>query len=402
MAGQQPEAQSSNMAQAKPTSYGKPPLRVSYKAPFSLRLRYTITSIAHFFRIMQPQQNYAESPEFLPIKNGQRVVSYRDSLSLLYLDPKSVHLARDQWKVAEIKTYKDKGTKVKHEYLVATLRDDDKGEVLLRIERRIQDSSAKAFGKAILGRSRTEPTPPSDSDSSGQDAGQPTDSKAKPFKKNAVDEIALVTPNSPNIDKQQLVQHIVFEDDKKRISLPKLIVLACAVNNYSKEYHFFEQNCYWFCYIIAELLQKLSTPSLPALATRGRQGTWLGLPAGTLWQEVDFELLQAKNDAMWNEFEDKIDSIINHPENARFKEEARLRQEEKKRAEEEKKRAEEEKKRAEEAERRMQEEARLRQEEKKEAERRMAEADKHRLEEKKEMERRIAELEAKLSQAKTT
>jgi hypothetical protein len=127
MAEQQPEAQSSNMAQAEPTSYGKPPLRVSYKVPFSLRLRYTITSIAHFFRIMQPQQNYAESPEFLPIKNGQRVGSYRDSLSLLYLDPKTVNLARNHWRVAEIRTFKDKGTKVKHEYLVATLRDGGAG-----------------------------------------------------------------------------------------------------------------------------------------------------------------------------------------------------------------------------------------------------------------------------------
>jgi hypothetical protein len=31
------------MAQVEPTSYGKPPMRVSYKAPFSLRLRYTIS-----------------------------------------------------------------------------------------------------------------------------------------------------------------------------------------------------------------------------------------------------------------------------------------------------------------------------------------------------------------------
>ena len=304
MAEQQPETQSSNMAQAEPTSYGKPPLRVSYKVPFSLRFRYTITSIAHFFRIMQPQQNYAESPEFLPIKNGQRVGSYRDSLSLLYLDPKTANLARNHWRVAEIRTYKDKGTKVKHEYLVASLSDGDKGEVLLRIERRIQDSSAKTF---IMRRSRTEPIP-SDSDSGRQDTAQPNEEKAKPFKKNAVDEVALVTSKSPNVNKQELVQHIVFED-QSRISLPQLILLACAINNYSKEYHFFEQNCYWFCYLITELLQRLSRSIFPELSTRGRQGTWLGLPAGTLWRDVDFEVLSAKYDAMWAAFENKVCSV---------------------------------------------------------------------------------------------
>ena len=304
MTEQQPEAQSSSMAQVEPTSYGKPPLRVSYKVPFSLRLRYTFTSIAHFFRIMQPQQNYAESPEFLPIKNGQRVGSYRDSLSLLYLDPKTVNLARNRWKVAEIKTYKDKGTKVKHEYLVATLSDGDRGEVLLRIERRIQDSSAKTFGKSIMRRSRTEPIP-SDSDSGKQDTAQPNEEKAKPFKKNAVDEVALVTSKSPNMDKQELVQHIVF-DDQTRISLPQLILLACAVNNYSKEYHFFEQNCYWFCYLITEMLQRLSKPIFLELSTRSRQGTWLGLPADALWRDADLDVLSAKYDAMWGAFENKV------------------------------------------------------------------------------------------------
>ena len=306
MTEQQPEAQSSKMAQAEPTSYGKPPLRVSYKVPFSLRFRYTITSIAHFFRIMQPQQNYAEAPEFLPIKNGQHVGSYRDSLSLLYLDPKTAKFARNNWKVTEIKTFKDKGTKVKHEYLVATLSDDDKGEVLLRIERRIQDSSAKTFGKSIMRRSRTEPSP-SDSDSSKGDTTQPNEEKAKPFKKIAVDEVALVNAKSPNVDKQELVQRVRFEGET-RITLPQLVVLACAVNNYSKEYHIFEQNCYWFCYLLTELLQKLSTPSFPEISTRSR-GTWLGLPADSLYREADFGVLSEKYDAMWSAFENKVCSV---------------------------------------------------------------------------------------------
>ena len=195
----------------------------------------------------QPQQNYAESPEFLPIKNGQRVGSYRDSLSL---DPKTANLARNHWRVAEIRMFKDKGTKVKHECLVATLSDGDKGEVLLRIEHQIQDSSAKTFIMQCL---HTEPLP-SDSDSGKQDTAQPSEEKPKPFKKNALDEVALVTSKSPNVNKQEPVQHIVFED-QSHISLPQLILLACAINDYSKGYHFFEQNCYWFCYLITELLQ---------------------------------------------------------------------------------------------------------------------------------------------------
>ncbi|KAF8670826.1 hypothetical protein AX14_005784 [Amanita brunnescens Koide BX004] len=153
MQEQQPEAQSSSIAQITSAGYGEPPLWVSYKVPFSLRLRYTITSIAHLFRIMQqPSPNYAASREFVPIKNGNHVDSYSESLRLMYTDPATVHLARDRWKVAEIKTYKDKDTTVKHEYLIAALKldNEEEGEVLLRIERRIQSSSAKELFTLVI------------------------------------------------------------------------------------------------------------------------------------------------------------------------------------------------------------------------------------------------------------
>ena len=372
MTEQQPEAQSSNMAQAKPTSYGKSPLRVSYKVPFSLRLRYAITSIAHFFRIMQqPQQNYAESPEFLPIKNGERVNSYCTSLRMLYINPKTAHLARNHWKVAEIKTYKDQSTAVKHEYLIATLSDGDEGEVFLRIDRRLHDSSAKAFGKALIGRrSSNLPNPQtSDSDSGKQDGAQPTDDGQNVFTKLAVDEVTLVTPNLNN---QKLVEHVVFESEK-RISLPQLIVLTCAINNYSAEYNLFKKNCYWFCYVVVVLLQKLSIVSIPGLSARGQQGTWLGLPAGKLWTNVNFDVLLIEYDTMWSAFENEvcfiteeldktdtneswqIDSIINHPDNRHVKEEKKRADEAERRMEEEKRRAEEEKRRAEQEKRRAEE-----------------------------------------------
>ena len=311
MTEQQPEAQSSNMAQAEPTSYGKPPLRVSYKVPISLHLRYTITSIAHFFRIMkQSEQNYAEIPEFLPIKNGERVGSYCTSLRMLYIDPETSHLSLDHWQLVDIKTYKDKGSKYKHEYLIATLSDGAMGRVLLRIDRRIQASSIKKIGKAIIasGLSQSQPIPPNHTDSGKQDTTQPIEPEQKPFKKTAMDDVTLVKPNVPYRKRQNLVEHIMFEDTI-RVSLPKFIVLAYAINTYATDYDFFEKNCYWFCYIIMELLKKLSTPSYPPLRARGRQGTWLGLPAGHLWHAVDFDLLLAKYNTMWREFENKVCSI---------------------------------------------------------------------------------------------
>ena len=171
------------MAQAASTGYGKPPLRVSYKVPFSLHLGHAITSIAHFFRIMQqPSPNHTALLEFMTIKNGNCVDSYSESLRLMYTDPATVHLAHNHWKVAEIKTYKDKDTKVKHEYLIAVLKldDEEKGEVLLRIERQIQSSMAKEL--FTRGRSRSEPRPAHHSDKDS--GGQPTTAeKRRAFKK---------------------------------------------------------------------------------------------------------------------------------------------------------------------------------------------------------------------------
>jgi hypothetical protein len=403
MTEQQPEAQSSSMAQAEPTSYGKPLLRVSYKVPFSLRVRYAITSIAHFFRIMPQSPNYIGAPEFLPITKGRRVESYSESLHMLYVNPETVQLARDHWKVTEIMTYKDYHSNFEHEYLVATLRDGGAGKVLLRIERRIQDSSAKEFYKDFTqpGRRSRRRT---------QDAAQPNyENERALFQKNAVDEVTLV-PKLSDVNKHELVEHIVFRDEEHRVSLPQLIVLACTINDYSNKYQVIAKNCYWFCYIIGELLERLSPASRPDLSARSRQGTWLGLPTGALWRSVKFDEVLKKYNVMWKEFEDKvwsitedlgitdaigswkIESFINHPANKNLKAAREQVEEEKKRTEEEKKRAEEEKKRAEEEKKRAEEEKKRAEE----AERRAEASDKRA----DEMEHRIAELEAKLAQSK--
>ena len=308
------------MAQVKPAPiYGKSSLRVSYKVPFSVRFRYTLNSIAHFFRIMD-QPRPIISIEFKPLNNVYRVDSYRDYLCLLYAKPKHADLSREHWKVIEINTYKDGGTSVRHEYLIAKLEAEPQNFTYLRIERRLQDSSVKSFGKAIMGRgsdsrSRSQPVPQSntDSDSSKQEGASTSvnDGKAKKFKKNAVDEVTLYDPDCKaslaEQKKQKLVERLVFEG-ADRIPLAKLVVLACAINDHSREYHFFEKNCYWFCYCVVEALKQrhLGVPQ----PVNGKQGSWRGLPTGLLWEEVDFEQLLKRFDVMWGAFGGEVSSFL--------------------------------------------------------------------------------------------
>jgi len=196
---QQPVAQSSNMTQAKPAAnYGGCALQVSYKVPLSLRLRYTLSLITYFFRIMsQKEPNYAESTEFELLKNVCLVDSYRTYLNRLYTLPVNAKLSREHWTVTEVSTYKDKGSKVEHKYLVAKLSDGDKGEVYLHIERRIRASSVKeVIGKHVLRRGwgqcrKTDPTPLTDSDSSKPDDAQVVtpEGKQKKIKKYAMDKL---------------------------------------------------------------------------------------------------------------------------------------------------------------------------------------------------------------------
>jgi len=237
--------------------------------------------------------------------------------------------------------------------LVAKLSDGDKGTVYLRIERRIRASSVKeAIGKHVLGRGtrqhkQTDPTPPTDSDSSKPDDGQVVapEGKQKKIKKYAVDELRLFDPKRLERD-QLLVDHLIF--NTKPMSLPQLVVLACAINDNWKDYHFFEKNCYWFCHCAAQALQEgFNYESVPVPGKR-RQATWHGIPTDDLWKEVDFKVLLNKYNNMWSVFEQEIQSTINHPDNQHLKEANKRVEEVERRAEEERKRADEERKRAEE------------------------------------------------------
>jgi hypothetical protein len=309
---QQPVAQSSNMTQA--ANYGKCVLQVSYKVPLSLRLRYTFSSIAHFFRIMSKKEpNYTESKEFEPLKNVCLANNYKTYLSRLYMLPDYAKLSREHWKVIEVSTYKDRGSKVEHEYLVAKLSDGDKGAVYLRIERRIRASSVKeAIGKHVLGRGTRQPrqTDPTltDSDSSKPDDGQVVTPEGKPkkIKKYAVDELRLFDPKRLE-GNQLLVDHLIF--NTKPMTLPQLVVLACAINDNWKDYHFFEKNCYWFCYCAAEALKERFKYTSASVPGKRRQATWHGLPTDGLWTKVDFEVLLNKYDSMWLVFEQEVRSV---------------------------------------------------------------------------------------------
>jgi hypothetical protein len=310
MAEQQPQAHSSAVPQEESANNGKSVLRLSYKVPFLVRLRSTFKTIAHFLRIMQaPYQNPEDAEEFLPIKHGYRFVdSYRDRLTLLYSKPETQHLDRRRWMVSEIRTYKDSKSNVKHEYLVATLYDQYENEVLFRIERRVRDSVIKSIGKGLIPGSLTGAnitSPPAGSDSANQDDLQ--EKKSKKFMKRALDQISIVKPSDFTIT-QIPVEHIVFAPNH-HVSLPELIILACTISDYSREYHLTQYNCYWFCYISMEYLKNHYMSMRPQLAGRGLQGTWSWLSPGKVYKEIDFKVIDKNYDKFRNEFEQEVSYI---------------------------------------------------------------------------------------------
>ncbi|KAF8333001.1 hypothetical protein F5887DRAFT_922152 [Amanita rubescens] len=261
----------------------------------------------------QKEPDYSQSKEFKPLNDVFRVNSYRDYLCLLYAKPMNSNLSREHWNVTEISIYKDRRSRVQHEYLVAKLSDGARGEVYLRIERRIRDSLVKeAFEKHVLGRGSQQ------TDSSKPDGGQviTAERPQKRIKKYAVDELSLFDPKLLERG-QHLVDRLVFKN--KRMSLPQLVILACAITDHSKDHYFFEKNCYWFCYCAGEALkQRFNCESVPVPEKR-RQGTWLILLANSLRKDVDFSVLLKKYDSTWSAFEQGIQSIVNHPDNQDLK-----------------------------------------------------------------------------------
>ncbi|SRR6266550_5956543 len=313
MTEQQPQASSSDAPQEESANISKPILRISYKVPLSVRLRSILNTVSSFFRTMKAPYNTPENAEeFLPIRHGYRFVdSYVDRLRMLYAEPETQHLSQRRWQVAEIRTYKDKKNKVRHEYLVATLSDDYQNTILLRIERRSWDSVIKSIGQNIVRGSLRGNTPPVNATPANEDSAKEKDQEK--FQKRALDQISFIKPSKFNV-KQVPVEHIVFKSDEnhKLPTLVDLIVLAQTVSDYSRVYHLMETNCYWFCYITSEILKINFLCDRPDLATRDLQGrwSWLGIKGGKVYKEVEFPELDKNYQRMRDRFQQRVCLLV--------------------------------------------------------------------------------------------
>lgn len=313
MTEQQPQASSSDAPQEESANISKPILRISYKVPLSVRLRSILNTVSSFFRTMKVSYNTPENAEeFLPIKHGYRFVdSYLDRLRMLYAEPDTQHLSQSRWEVVAIRTYKDKKTKVRHEYLVATLSDDHQNTILLRIERRSWDSVIKSIVVRGSLKGVSPNTPPVDPTLANEDSAKEKDQDK--FQKRALDQISIIKPSKFNV-RQVPVEHIVFktDDSHKLPTLVDLIVLAHTVSDYSRAYHLTETNCYWFCYITSEILKMNFLCDRPDLPTRDLQGrwSWLGIKGGKVYKEVEFSVVDKNYQRMRDNFQRRVCLLV--------------------------------------------------------------------------------------------
>jgi hypothetical protein len=203
---------------------------------------------------MMHQQN---AEEFLSIQEGGRhsVDVYGDHLWLLYTGPETQHISRDRWTVSEIRTYKQKWTgNFDHQYLIATLHDGEGGEIPLCIERRILTSSMNAPDSGIVRRLRT---------GAGFHSNAPQQGRARVkksiFGAKAVAQVSIYFPEIPDVrwhrrDTPVLVDHIKFSDGHHP-PLPQLILLACAIHDYSDTFNWTNRDSSWFCYVATQVLR---------------------------------------------------------------------------------------------------------------------------------------------------
>ncbi len=264
--------------QTNSTTYNMPVLYVSYKVPLYTRFLNTLNAMTASFlgiSLRSRSTNPQEAPEIQPINHGHRYLeSYRDRLCSLYTEPAYADLGFDRWQVSEIRTYKDKGSQLKHEYLVATVHDENNVEILLRIERRVQDTDTN------------EPN------------GQSSLSSSK---KVACDQITLLQPSTFKDD--QLQVSLYQFHDGHHIPLPKLVVLACTVNECSRIYNALCHNCYWFCYVTCEALRKVFGATVVPVEGSSQQGCLYFLP---LRGDADIGDVVKKYGKAWDEFVQKV------------------------------------------------------------------------------------------------
>ena len=251
---------------------------------------------------MSAQANPSNAEEFAELLKLNRygVRHYRDALCILYAKAENYQLSLDRWKVSMIRTYKDKATVVKHEYLVATLRDAGGQELNVRMERRFQPSSTTssiaAFG----------------SSSSRSDVTTSTgiQEKEEKFRKWAADEISICSSNTFGNDQVQ-VDLLRFRDGRhaSRPRLAQLVVLACAISDSCATYNFMQSNCYWFCYVALEVLKKRFQVDhvLESVEASSQLGRWNGIPARS---SSGIEEALKSYDESWRDFDDKVSPFI--------------------------------------------------------------------------------------------
>ncbi len=91
----------------------------------------------------------SKQPEgFRPAKSGCRLVDrHLDHLCLFHVDPKAIHFGFDRWNAYEIRIYAHKNDQFS---LVASLHNEDGGEIHLRIKRCFLDHKGRELNKAIV------------------------------------------------------------------------------------------------------------------------------------------------------------------------------------------------------------------------------------------------------------
>ena len=253
---------------------------------------------------MSVGMNPSDAEEFAELLKNRYsgVHHYRDALCILYAKAENYQLSLDRWKVSKIRTFKDKDSLVKHEYLVATLFDADGRELDLRMERRVKESSAMNFitgGLGVVGSASTRAV--------SADVG--TQEKDDKFRKWAADEISICSSDTFD-DTQLQVDHFRFQGGHP-VSLPQLVVLACAISEYSATYHIALSNCYWFCYVASKALKKRFNHTLEPVGDSGQLGCCYGIPLylRSNIQEVVTKVLESY-DETWKYFRDEVSIFI--------------------------------------------------------------------------------------------
>ncbi|KAF8330952.1 hypothetical protein F5887DRAFT_1081471 [Amanita rubescens] len=233
-----------------------------------------------------------KQPErFRPAKNGRRpVLRHLDHLCLFYVDPRAIHFGFDRWKASEIRIYAHKSNKF---FLMASLHNEDVGEIHLRIKRRFLDPEGREVAVRSVRRRNCAPA-----------------KSNEVALKIALDEISLIPPSFRD-HASRLIHHVKFKNGQ-HIPLARLIVLVWTIKHYLKARTFTNKNSYWLCYAIGEALKKcydhsILTPLPPSVQRRR-----------TLVEVIDVDDLLRNYDDMWDGSLYKIHSIVSNPCSKRF------------------------------------------------------------------------------------